>query len=56
MRHQVGGGYSSERNGWVDASEFIDKYRLRIVTVGLDIALKYHTNISVKKPCQIAKV
>jgi murein DD-endopeptidase MepM/ murein hydrolase activator NlpD len=27
MWHQVGGGYSSERNGWVDASEFIDKYR-----------------------------
>jgi hypothetical protein len=27
MWHQVGGGYSSERNGWVDASEFIDKYK-----------------------------
>lgn len=27
MWNQVGGGYSSERNGWVDPSEFIDKYR-----------------------------
>jgi murein DD-endopeptidase MepM/ murein hydrolase activator NlpD len=27
MWHQVGGGYSSERNGWLDASEFIDKFR-----------------------------
>jgi murein DD-endopeptidase MepM/ murein hydrolase activator NlpD len=27
MWNKVGGGYSSERNGWVDASEFIDKHR-----------------------------
>jgi hypothetical protein len=27
MWNQVGGGYSSERNGWVDASEFIDSHR-----------------------------
>jgi murein DD-endopeptidase MepM/ murein hydrolase activator NlpD len=27
MWHQVGGGYSSERDGWVDASEFIDSHR-----------------------------
>jgi murein DD-endopeptidase MepM/ murein hydrolase activator NlpD len=27
MWYQFGGGYSSERNGWVDASEFIDKHR-----------------------------
>jgi murein DD-endopeptidase MepM/ murein hydrolase activator NlpD len=27
MWHQVGGGYSSERNGWVDALEFIDSHR-----------------------------
>jgi murein DD-endopeptidase MepM/ murein hydrolase activator NlpD len=27
MWHQVGGGYSSKRNGWVDASEFIDSHR-----------------------------
>ncbi len=26
MWHQVGGGYSSERSGWVDASEFIDSH------------------------------
>jgi murein DD-endopeptidase MepM/ murein hydrolase activator NlpD len=25
--NQVGGGYSNERNGWLDASEFIDKFR-----------------------------
>lgn len=27
MWRQVGGGYSSERNGWLDPSEFIDKYK-----------------------------
>lgn len=27
MWRQVGGGYSGERNGWLDPSEFIDKYR-----------------------------
>ena len=27
MWHQVGGGYSGERNGWLDPSEFIDKHR-----------------------------
>jgi hypothetical protein len=27
MWHQVGGGYSGERNGFVDASDFIDKQR-----------------------------
>lgn len=27
MWNQVGGGYSAERNGWFDPSEFIDKYK-----------------------------
>ena len=27
MWHAVGGGYSGERNGWLDPSEFIDKHR-----------------------------
>ena len=27
MWQQVGGGYSSERNGWLDPSEFIEKHR-----------------------------
>lgn len=27
MWHTVGGGYSGERNGWLDPSEFIDKHQ-----------------------------
>jgi hypothetical protein len=27
MWNQTGGGYSDERNGWIDPSEFIDKNR-----------------------------
>jgi hypothetical protein len=27
MWHHVGGGYSSDRTGWLDPSEFIDKHR-----------------------------
>ena len=27
MWNQVGGGYSAERNGWLNPSDFIDKHR-----------------------------